>query len=224
MKKLFLFAFIIINVFQLSGQGSKAISIKANSLTDPNKRILYFGIENELLINVKGYSPEKIIVKINKKVVEGSNGKYLVKISYNDTLQGKKVFVNVSYINKSKDTVSIGNEEFNALKLQDPIPKVAGKNSGTITKNELLKADSLSLDIPENYLKYKFKIRSFTLTISQGVIKSYSQPSGNILTQEQKDIIQSAKKDQKIFFEDIKAINTSGKVIVCAPICIKLKD
>ena len=223
MKILFLFAFIIIHVFQLSGQGSKTISIKANSLSDPNKKILYFGIENELLISAKGYTPEKIFVRINKKVFEGINGKYMVKISYNDTLPGKKVIVNVSYINKSKDTVSIGNEEFKALYLQDPIPKVAGKNSGTIKKEELLKADSLSLDIPENYLKYKFKIRSFSLSISQGIIKSYSQPSGNTFTIEQKDILQSAKKDQKIFFEDIKA-EINGKIIACPVICLKIKD
>lgn len=210
---------MFIVVFQLSGQGSKNISIRANSLTDPNKRILYFRIENELLVNAKGYAPEKIIVRINKRVMEGNNGKYLVSISTKDTLPGKKVMINVSYLNKNKDTVSIGNEEFKAIYLRDPLPLVAGKNAGTIKKEELLKADSLYLEITESYLKSNFRIKSFILTTIKG---SISQPSGNSFTQEQKDIIQNLKSGQKIFFEDIKANIPNGITTNCSAITLKI--
>jgi hypothetical protein len=223
MKKIFFFALLITTVIQMSGQGSKSVSIKTISLSDPTKKTLYFRIENELQLSAKGIPSEKLLLKINKRIISGNRGIFQVKVSPKDTIIGKKIIIKVAYLNKSNDTIVLSQETFNTINLRDPMPMIAGKNSGTISKEELINADSISLEMPDCLLKNKFKVISFSLSISKGIIQEYKQNNGSTITEEQKEIIKSLKNDQKIFFENIKA-SANGYIVVCPVIAFKIKE
>ena len=108
------------------------------------------------------------------------------------------------------------------------ISQTFGLNEGgMIKKDDLLNADSLSIEIPSNYLKEKidFKITSFLVSVAlSGFIDDYPQNSGSTFTPEQKAMFAKLNPGQKLYIESIKAKDNLGMTRCLPSLVFKIAE
>jgi len=88
--------------------------------------------------------------------------------------------------------------------IQGPVATVAGIISGVISKDAILKADSLSC------LEKNITIVSFTMTIYINGNLYEQNSTNNMLTAEMKKSINELESGNKLYFENIKAKFSDG--------------
>lgn len=88
--------------------------------------------------------------------------------------------------------------------IQGPVATVAGIINGVISKNALLKVDSLSCS------EKNITIVSFTMTINKNGNLYELNSANNMLTAEMKKSINELESGNKLYFENIKAKFSDG--------------
>jgi hypothetical protein len=211
MKTSLFFAVFFISGFFSFGQNSPLVSIRATSLTDPDKTVFYTGITNTFTVSVKNIAPENILVRVSIGNLTGSRGKYSITVTRDTDVPVYVTSIFVSYLNNHRDTIPADTIRFEIKRIPDPMPVIGGMPAGKIRKDVLLAADSMLVVMPQCFLDLKFTVVSFTLTLAdKGCLKEYDQPAGNKLTQEQKEAIKNAPPKTKLYFENIKCIGSDG--------------
>ena len=101
---------------------------------------------------------------------------------------------------------------------------IAGKKGGLIDKEEILNSPYL-IAVIEDFLldNISYKITSFTISTSgAGFLNEYKCNDGKLSSNAIAGI-KSAKSEQKIYFEDIKAIGPDGQERTLPSMIFKLK-
>lgn len=181
--------------------------IEPSLVVSPTKmNVFYIGVDNPVEISVPGVAPDQLAVDITRtaaiKKVSGTN--YIV----NPRTPGEAVISVIANIDGVRK--NIGSKTFRVRSLPDPIGMVAGREGGNIDKNLLLAQAVILAELKNFEFDARFNVTSFTLsTTERGFVKD-APGNGMRITDEQKNIIQNAGRNQRIYFDDITAVGPDG--------------
>ena len=176
--------------------GQPSATISADKMN-----VFYIGVDNPVTISVPGASNEQVVaVASNGSLSKTGNGKYKMVVSagYNTTK------INVSATIGGKST-PMGSTEFRVKPVPTPIPKIAGKSEGVISKN-VLAASGVIVPEMENFdFELYFRVTSFKMSYLKGQDIFEKQVSGNVIPPDLKAVIKGLNNGSKVYFEDIQA-------------------
>ena len=183
------------------------IVAKPGLTISPTKmNVFYIGVENPVDISVPG-GPEKVVPVISAGRIRAEGKAWIVS----DLPKGTKeavVSVNAVFAGKSK---AMGSMTFRLKRVPDPVAKVAGKSDGFISKSLLLASPYLVPEMPVGFdFDLKYVVTSFTYVseVSGDIISL--KVVGNRLTPEIIKMINDAKKNKRVWFEDINVKGPDG--------------
>jgi protein associated with RNAse G/E len=105
----------------------------------------------------------------------------------------------------------MGATTFRLKTVPDPIAKVGGRNEGPISKSILLASPFVYAEMPVGFdFDLKFTVTSFTFVTNVGADVSTTKTQGNRLTPDVVKMIQNAKKNTRIWFEEINVRGPDG--------------
>jgi gliding motility-associated protein GldM len=184
------------------------IVAKPGLTISPSKmNVFYVGVENPVDILVPG-SPEKIVptISIGKIRPEGKN--WMV---YDLPKGVRDATINVTAVFSGKSK-PMGATTFRLKPVPDPIAKVGGKNEGFISKSLLLASPYLLAEMPVGFdFDLKFSVVSFSFVTNVGGDIIPTKVTGNRLPPDILKIIQNAKKNSRIWFEEITVKGPDGE-------------
>ena len=178
-----------------------------------NMNVLYLGIFNPIEIAVPGVTSDKVTATIkNGTINKTATGWEVSPSSFND-------LVLTILVNNNKVTEKI----FRVKPIPAPVAVFAGKNNGSVSKNDILKAGTIEAELKDFLWDLKFEIESFTFFFSSDGYDKEITSKGNKLTDEMRSIISDLKSGQYIIFKDIKAIGPDGKLKDLNPLVLKIE-
>jgi gliding motility-associated protein GldM len=181
--------------------------------------VVYLGLDNPISVSVPGIPNERLSVSANNGTLTATgSGKYNVKVT-----QGQKLDVNVYATMENGERKSMGTINFRVKKIPKPYAKFGDlTESGTMSKN----AVSVQMGLIAFYENFDFnitpKVKSFTMTIftPNGPIDLNS--SNNLFTEEMKVQLKQVRKNQRIMFENIRAVGPDGIEVKLSPLTVKV--
>lgn len=180
---------------------------KPNLVVSATKmNVFYVGVDNPVSISVAGVPGDKIHPDItNGRIRKQGDGTYIV----NPRRPGNSI-VTVNAEIEGKNT-SMGTQQFRVKSLPDPVAKVAGKKGGDIEKNVLLAQRVVIADMENFDFDLTFNITSYTISTTDRGGYFIEEPiEGSRITDRARNMIEDARRNQKINFEDIRAIGPDG--------------
>ncbi|MBQ8759873.1 MAG: gliding motility protein GldM [Bacteroidales bacterium] len=203
-------------------QSSYTVAPPSATVAPTQMMILYQGLKNPISVSAPGISNDKIDVTISKGKIEKGNqpGLYMVEVSSGD----KNVTITAS-TNINGKKVILGTHDFRVKRVPSPEAKIGGISSGKIAKDELQAAGGIIPDMGDfEFGDFQYNVMSYTLgTLVGGDYKSTGTIKGGRFNQEVNDMIKSAKKGQKLFFENIQAKGPDGVMRTLNPINVEIK-
>ena len=203
-------------------QSSYTVAPPSATVAPTQMMILYQGLKNPISVSAPGISNDKIDVSINKGKIEKGNqpGVYMVEVP-----AGNKTVTITASANIDGKKVVLGTHEFRVKRVPSPEAKISGISSGKIAKDELQAAGGIIPDMGDfEFGDFQYNVVSYTLaTLVGGDYKSTGTVRGGVFNQEVNDMIKSAKKGQKLFFENIQAKGPDGVTRALNPINIEIK-
>jgi len=183
------------------------IVMKPTITISPSKmNVFYVGVDNPVDISVPG-GPEKIIPNISSGKIR-PEGKNWIVYDLPKGVRDATINVNAVFSGKTK---SMGATTFRLKPVPDPIAKVGGKNEGPIAKSILLASPYVYAEMPVGFdFDLKFTVTSFTFVTNVGGDVSTTKTQGNRLTPDIVKMIQNAKKNTRIWFEEINVKGPDG--------------
>jgi gliding motility-associated protein GldM len=183
------------------------IVAKPGITISPSKmNVFYVGVENPVEVSVPG-SPERIIPTITAGKIR-PEGKNWMVYDLPKGVRDATITVNAVFSGKTK---SMGATTFRLKLVPDPDAKVAGKKDGFISKSLLLASPYVMAEMPTGFdFDLKFKVTSFSFVTNAGGDIIPTKVQGNRLTPEILKVIQNAKKNTRIWFEEINVQGPDG--------------
>jgi gliding motility-associated protein GldM len=192
----------------------------AITISPTKMNVFYIGVDNPVEISVPG-SPERIIPSISFGNIRLQGKEWIVS---NLTSSGaREAVISVSAVFSGK-TKNMGSYKFRLKTVPDPIIKIAGKNEGFISKSLLLASPFLVPEMPPGFdFDLKYGVTSFVFSTSTSAGEgSDVKVQGNRLTPEILKVINNARKNQRIWFDDIYVKGPDGTRKVNTSLSLKL--
>lgn len=191
----------------------------ALTVSADNMNVVYIGLDNPISVSVPGIPTERLNVSINNGSLRATgSGKYNLKVS-----TGTKAEVSVNAIMENGETRSMGSMSFRVKRIPKPVAKIGNiTGSGTMSKGEL----NSVIGIIANYENFDFnatsKVVSYDMTYIANGVSNTKTVTGNIIDQSLKSIFERLRKNDKVYFENIKAVGPDGAVVGLNPITIRV--
>jgi gliding motility-associated protein GldM len=181
--------------------------------------VVYLGLENPISVSVPGIPNERLTVSTNNGTLKSAgNGKYILNVT-----QGSKLDVNVFATMENGDKRNMGSINFRVKRIPKPFAKFGDLiESGVMPKNVI----ASQFGLVAYYENFDFnivpKIKSFTMaiTVAGGSIELKS--NSNLFTEEMKTQLKQVKKNQRIMFENIRAVGPDGIEVKLSPLTVKV--
>jgi hypothetical protein len=168
--------------------------------------VFYIGVENPVSITVPG-GPERIIPTVSVGKIRPEGKDWIVYDLPKNTREAVSA-VNAVFSGKTK---AMGSMNFRLKTVPDPIATVGGKNDGIISKSLMLASPYIIAEMPPGFdfdLKYFVTAYTFVTEVSGDIIET--RVTGNRFTPEITKQIQNAKKNKRVWFEDITVHGPDG--------------
>lgn len=181
--------------------------------------VVYPGLENPISVSVPGIPNERLSVSAtNGSLRATGSGKYTVKVA-----QGPKVEVTVFATMENGEKKTMGTITLRVKKIPKPTAKFGDlTESGMMSKNAISVQKGL-IAFYENF-EYNVipKVKSFTMTIMtpNGPVDLTS--NSNVFTDAMKLQLSQVRKNQRIMFENIRAVGPDGVEVKLSPITVKV--
>jgi gliding motility-associated protein GldM len=164
--------------------------------------VFYIGVDNPVSISVPGIAETNLRPSISTgTLTKDPNGKdWIVRVP-----QGQPravISVDALYQGESR---GMGSAEFRIRRVPSPIAEIAGQVEGAIDKSTLLAAGAIIPVMKDFEFDLYFEVKSFRMTTIIGGDGISKRANSNRFTDEMISMIQSARKGQKFFFENITA-------------------
>lgn len=192
---------------------------EASLIVSPTSMNVFFlGVENPVEISVPGVPSDKIHPTIsNGTIRKNRKGGWIVR--------PKKAFVKAvitvqAEVNGQKRTMP--KKIFRVKTVPDPVATVAGKKGGRLRKNILLAQKGVVAELKDFDFELSFRVNSFTVSANIGGYFNERSTRGNAFSPDQKKLIRSLKKGQKVIIEDITAVGPDGTTRKLNSIVLKL--
>lgn len=203
-------------------QSSYTVAPPSANVTPTKMNVMYRGLENPIAISAPGFTNDQINVRVANGTLNKKSGEYFVTPG-ND---GNTTTVTVSTTVDGK-TVVLDNCVFRLKRTPDPVPIINGKTKGSFTKEEILAADGFVLTMPDfDFEGYNSTVITYDVaTVVGGYLKTVKGVAGRKFDSSVKDIIQNAKRGQRISIENIRVKAPDGEErTLDTPITIDIKN
>jgi gliding motility-associated protein GldM len=182
--------------------------------------VFYIGVDNPVSISVPGIPDANLRPGISTGSLQRDpSGKdWIVKVPKGDN----KAVVTVDALYQG-ETRRMGSAEFRVKRVPDPTAQIAGKVEGQIDKNTLLAAGAIIPVMKDFEFELYFKVTAFRMATVIGGDWIQKRTNGNRFSEEMIGQIQSGRKGQKYFFENIQAEGPDGGTRSLNPISLELK-
>ncbi len=200
---------------------SEYMVAKPTAVVSPDKmNVFYIGVDNPVSVSAPGVAMEDLSVSISTGSITAtskSQGKYVVKVS-----GGGEAVVSVSTKTPEGGSKSLGKSDFRIKRVPDPVAYIAGQKDGLINSGKLIAAGAVIPKMENFDFDLTFRVTAFELSMNVGGDFVTMQTTGNRLSPEMANRIQSAKRNTKVYIEEIKAVGPDGVPRKLAPINLKL--
>jgi hypothetical protein len=198
----------------INGQKTDGEKKTVAAVAPTKMNVLYLGLDNPMSIAVSGYDASELRVEVDSNGrILGENGSYIIRPIRPGTL---KIFVYA-------DNNLVSETHFRVKTVPDPVVKVAGKKGGTISKEELLNAGKVIVDMENFDFDLSFDIAEFTVAaVIEGYVEEYKSTSATF-TKEQVDLIEKLKPEGRVYIQEIKARGPDGALRALNTIVFKIE-
>lgn len=181
------------------------VSEPALVISPTKMNVLYIGVDNPVEISVPGVAADQLSVDISNATLRRVSG---VNYIVNPRRPGNASISVMANIDGTRR--SMGAKEFRVRALPDPIAQVGGREGGNIDKNVLLAQAVVVAEMKNFEFDARFNVTSFNLSTTVGGYVKDARSANMRITEEQKEIIRAAGRNQRIYFEDITAVGPDG--------------
>jgi len=184
----------------------------ALTVSPTKMNVFYIGVDNPVSISVPG-GPEKVIPSISVGNIRQDGKDYIVSGLPQNTREAV-ITVNAVFSGKTKN---VGSYTARLKRVPDPIAKIGGKSEGVISKSIVLASPFLVPEMPVGFdfdLKYVVTSYNFVTDITGDIYEVKVQ--GNRLTPEIVRMITNAKKNKRLWFENITVKGPDGDRTISA--------
>lgn len=187
-----------------------------------NMNVLYIGVNNPLSISVSGVPGENIYPTISCGTLKPDPGKdgWIATVPVGCKQATVEVSVRINGAMKR-----MGSENFRVKKLPDPIPYIANKKEGFVSRDVLIAAGNIIPRMPDDFeFDYSFQIISFRMTMQRGFNVNHYDSQNSKLTEEMIKQIRNTNRGQGIIFEEIVARGPDGADRILSPLFITINN
>ncbi|NQV03081.1 MAG: gliding motility protein GldM [Bacteroidia bacterium] len=180
----------------------------ALTISPTKMNVFYIGVDNPVSITVPG-SPERVLPSISAGKIKPNGDEWTV---YDLPQNQREAIITVNAVFSGK-TKSMGSNTFRLKRVPPPIAMIAGANDGPVQKNYIIAQPFLLAEMPRDFdfdLKYTITSYTFVYTNTSGYTDE-KPVQGSRLTPEIVRIIQDAKKNARVSFEEIRAVGPDGE-------------
>ncbi|MDZ7739115.1 MAG: gliding motility protein GldM [Bacteroidales bacterium] len=185
--------------------------------------VLYAGLENPIDISVPGVAPNLIQAtmtngNLRRGSVKGYRGSW---VAVPQTV-GQAATVNVS-ATIDGERMRFPGYEFRVQRIPDPIAQFAGTNEGTVAKNIAMAQPGVFAVLENFQFDLTYTITQFTVSVMLpgGFDRSETSNSAR-LTQEQRGLIESLNRGQKLNIVNIRAVGPDKTTRSLPPIILTI--
>lgn len=168
--------------------------------------VLYVGIDNPIDISVPGVASNLIQASmangaIRRGRVEGYRGEWAARPQN----VGQTAAINVS-ATINGERMRFPPYEFRVQRIPDPVAKFANMTEGTVTKNVALAQPGVFAVLEDFLFDLEYTVTQFTVSIQQRGFDRSATSNSNRITQEQRSLIESLNRGQKLAIINIRAV------------------
>lgn len=186
-----------------------------------NMNVLYMGVNNPLSISVSGIPGENIYPTISCGTLKPNPGKDGWTATVPVDCKQATIEVSVMINGGMK---RMGSEKFRVKKLPDPVPYIASKKEGFVSRDILIAAGNIIPRMPDDFeFDYSFQIISFKMTMQRGFNVNHYDSQSSKLTEEMIKQIRNTNRGQGIIFEEIVARGPDGADRILSPLLITIQ-
>lgn len=178
----------------------------ALTISPTKMNVFYIGVENPVSISVPG-GPERVMPSVSAGKIRQDGDSWIV---YDLPKGGKEAVITVNAVFSGK-TKNMGSSPFRLKSVPDPIATIGGKSEGIVSKSIILAGPYLVAEMPAWFdFDLRYTVVSYTFVTDNAGYISEIPVQGNRLTPEITRLIQDAKKNKRIWFEDIVVRGPDG--------------
>ena len=190
---------------------------EASTVISPTKmNVFYIGVDNPVDISISGVPKENMEATINNGTIVRDENGFIVRPSTPGTAIVTVMAKTNGQMRQMREML------FRVKTVPNPVAKLAGRTGGIIDKSTLSAQLALQPSMDGFDFDIKFNISEFTLSASQGDFVREARSTSAALTDEQKNIIRSLTKGQKVYIDNIIATGPDGIRRELNPIIFKI--
>ncbi len=168
--------------------------------------VFYQGLENPVEISIPGVPADQVTARINNGTIRRVSGTNYI-VSPETTTRDAVVSVTATI---NGETRSLGSRDFRVRSVPDPVAAVGGRKGGNINRELLAAQTGVVAEMEGFEFDLTFTVQSFTVSTVVGGFVRDARSNSNRITDEQRTIIQNARPNQRIWFDDIMAVGPDG--------------
>ncbi len=178
----------------------------ALTVSPSRMNVFYVGVDNPVDISVPG-GPEKVLPTMSVGKIRPEGKGWIV---YDLPKSTKEAVVNVNAVFSGK-TKSMGAVAFRLKRVPDPIATIARKHEGFIDRSLILASPYIIPEMPAGFdFDLRFTVTSFTFVTNESGDVREVKVIGNKLSADVIKLITNAKKNRRVWIEDIVAKGPDG--------------
>ena len=203
-------------------EGQYQVGKPSVTISPTKMNVFYLGIPNPIKVSVPGIASENLEVSATNGRIEKNGDDFFMYPTKLD-IAGKITTISVA-AKINNENRPMGSMVFRVKEVPDPLATIAGKNSGNLSKADLMAEDGIFADLKDFDFDLKFKVMQFDVNLSGagGYVKLYKSTS-NKFTTEQKDQFSKLSQGSLIYIDNIMAKGDDGSNRPLTPISFKIK-
>lgn len=210
---------LAIILFVLAGCAAKEEAAPPMMVISADKmNVLYIGVDNPVSVSVTGVSPADLTLKSNEAVVEGGNGRFIVKV-------GTPGVVDLEVVAKlaNGEELKMGTAGFRVKLIPDPVASFCGKKGNDIISlQELSKAGSVTVTFENFDFDMKAIVESFELSMNINAAEVTITSKGSEVSETMMMYLAKAKVGTRIYIENIRVKLPDGTTRSVASVNLKV--
>ncbi len=168
--------------------------------------VFYTGIDNPVEISVPGLGADQITATINNGTLRRVRGSEYVVVPARTGTASVSVTASIEGV-----TRNMGSRNFRVRSVPDPVATIGGRERGTIARGVLLAQTGLLAEMRDFDFDLSFTVTRFTVSTTIGGFLREETSQSNRITDAQRELIRSAGRGSRIFFDNIRAVGPGGE-------------
>lgn len=191
-----------------------ALTVSADKMN-----VVYLGLDNPISVSVPGIPNERLsVIATNATLKNNGNGKFIVNVK-----NGPKVDITVFATMENGDKRNMGLISFRVKHVPKPVARIAKiTDEGKMSRTEFASEKGIFAYYEDFEFNVICKVISFDMSYPTQGLYINVPVAGNQITDGLKDIYKKLKRNDKVRFENIKAVGPDGAIVNLSPLAIKV--